>query len=253
MYVAELFFAKKSPRPQRPDLAINRLLNNWRNNGQVISREWPVIEARGGYRLWVLIPARDALTWGHSNRFCRDATLALKKENLGPPRVRILGKDPDSMGEDRCRKRSSFVLYTTSLSMESPLRCGECFRPVPLYRIPPTDKAGHRDHIRFWEWTYQQCDALFMGSGVGERFGYREISDSRSSLTRNGLDVCSRIRKATGISCYYYLYRYYSSRRERNRRCPGCNSQWLLKEPWLGKFEFRCDRCLLVSNSSFAE
>jgi len=35
---------------------------------------------------------------------------------------------------------------------------------------------------------------------------------------------------------------------EMRRKCPGCRGPWLLKKPLHGKFDFRCDKCHLLSN-----
>ncbi len=83
-----------------------------------------------------------------------------------------------------------------------------------------------------------------------ERFGLRELSNAGSSLSRRGRAACARIAKVTGTPTYYYLMRSggRSLAREHERRCPGCNGRWRLEEPWHRLFDFRCDRCRLVSN-----
>ena len=81
---------------------------------------------------------------------------------------------------------------------------------------------------------------------------YRQITMPDSELSMKGLDVCRRIEKTSGIPTYYYLRRHYgrSQKAERNRKCPGCGGQWLLNECWLERYDFRCDRCRLVSETA---
>ena len=249
MYVAELSFKQFPVDPEKAELGIRRLLRTWRNSGQVAGAEWPLSLKMGRYRLWVMIPERNSLSRQHNNKFANEALAAMRENDLSMPKITIVGRDPNSLDEDRCRKRKSFVLYTSYVSLESPLKCGDCLNPIPLYRLPYTDDVGHHDHIHFWSLTYQRCDGLFMGSTTGEKFGYREISNFASSLTRSGLEVCKRIKKVTGLPCYYFLNRYYgrTQKEERKRRCPGCGGKWLLAERWHGRFDFRCDKCKLVS------
>ncbi len=49
---------------------------------------------------------------------------------------------------------------------------------------------------------------------------------------------------------YYYLYKYNGKSRtiEESRKCPNCKGGWFLNEPLHGIFDFKCDKCHLVSN-----
>src|SRR5262249_48613682 len=143
---------------------------------------------------------------------------------------------------------SCYVLFTTYLAVDSSLTCGDCFRSVPLYRIPHTDAQSYQD-ILFWQSNYRACDHLQMACTTGERFGMRELSHVGSALSLEGRGVCEKITNLTGIPTYYYLYRYKGRSRtsETKRLCPACGGSWLLQERW-HLFDFRCDRCRLVSN-----
>jgi len=131
---------------------------------------------------------------------------------------------------------------------ESPLSCGDCFRAVPLYRIPHTHGDEYADVLQ-WEADYKACDTLHMNIGTGERFGERQMFRHDSSLSRRGREICASISSLTGRPTYYYLckVRARSSAEEERRRCPNCNGQWKLGKRW-HLFDFRCDRCLLLSN-----
>jgi predicted nucleic acid-binding Zn ribbon protein len=135
------------------------------------------------------------------------------------------------------------------VALGSPLRCGDCFAPVPLYRVPATSGGEYYDVVS-WESDYQACDRLQMNCTTGERFGLRQLGDIGSSLTRNGRDIAGRIAALTETPTYYYLHRYSgdSLDRELARRCPGCDGPWRLEQPWHRLFDLRCDRCRLVSN-----
>jgi len=129
------------------------------------------------------------------------------------------------------------------------LELGDCFDPVPLYRVPPTRDLEYLDILQ-WAADYQACDTLQMHCTTGERFGERQLVGHDSSLTAQGREICRRLSAKTGLPAYYYLHnsRGRSLRDERRRRCPGCRRNWSMAEPWHGRFDFKCERCLLLSN-----
>jgi predicted nucleic acid-binding Zn ribbon protein len=88
-----------------------------------------------------------------------------------------------------------------------------------------------------------------MGCATLERAALRELSRHDSSLSRRGRAITEKITHATTIPTYTYLYRGsgLSRAQELRRRCPSCGDAWALAEPWR-RFDFRCDRCRLVSN-----
>ena len=148
----------------------------------------------------------------------------------------------------KCKKNKSYVLFTTYLTLESPIRCGECFGTIPLYRIPYVSGEEHYDIIG-WQSNYQSCDMLQMNCSVGEKFGLNQMGKLDSALTKEGLEICRTIKEKTKINTYYYLYRYTERKpnSKENRKCPSCNKTWRLKER-LHLFDYKCDRCLLLSN-----
>ena len=71
-----------------------------------------------------------------------------------------------------------------------------------------------------------------------------------SALTKSGLENCRLISAITKKPVYYYFYRGNGRKMavEKKRKCPKCGGDWLLDEPWHGKFDFKCDKCHLLSN-----
>lgn len=240
--------------PTRNDVsdAVNRLLSVWRTNGQICGREWGIARRGESYEATVLLPEPDSLDDRHGNKYVRDVLEALARAHLAMPEVEIVGDDVDGAPVCSCETPSWYILYTNYLSLEPPLRCGECFRMVPLYRVPPT-YDGEYSNVTSWQSDYQACDTLQMGCRTLERAATREMSDLQSSLSRQGLEICEAITTASAVPTYYYLYRYggRSLQQERRRRCPSCGGDWLLGERWHGLFDFRCDRCRLLSNISW--
>lgn len=249
MFVAEIT-ARLAPEAD-PD-EVNSLFGSWRQNGQALGNEFGIVQNGQTLRAFVLVPEADALSTSHDNKWVKLARATLAKKGLTHLRVKVLGKDPTSLDTNDCVSPNEYILFTNYLTLESPLRCGDCFNPVPLYRIPPTYDESEYYDIKAWETDYQACDTLQMNCKTGERFGIREMSEADSSLRRRGRELCADIERGTGKPVYYYLFRYVSRttlEKERARQCPVCGGAWLLEEPW-HLFNFRCEACRLVSTLS---
>ena len=253
MFVAQIQFsfdsAKKDDEAQ--DIVIGILASMY-HNGQISSNLNSVLQSAKEISSYVSIPAKDALHRKHNNEWV-EAEIARFIEAGGQrPTVVVLGADTESDGPCQCDEISGYVLFTNFLTRESPLRCASCFAPVPLYQIPPTHQ-GEYWNLRSWESDYQSCDALQMGCTVLENRATRQMSRLDSALTKSGLENCRLIAAITKKPVYYYLYRGKgrSIKSEKKRKCPSCGGDWLLKEPWHDKFDFKCDKCHLLSNIAF--
>lgn len=228
---------------------LHRLLCAWRNHGQVCGREWPIWTAGNTLRTVVLVPRDDALEVAHDNNWAEAARSDLHAsgaELTWAP----LGVEPSSLDPCSCSERTAFILYTDYLTLESPLRCGECFRPVPLFTVAATDPNGEHLPVIHWRSDYQACDTLQMGTAVGERFGERQLADLNSPLNRCGRQVAKALAQQSGLPVYYYLHktRGQNEKVERTRTCPQCHGDWLLDTKLHGRFDFRCDTCHLLGN-----
>jgi len=236
---------------------IQPLLSIWRTHGQVLGSEFPCVETKAksetpsSLRFWLMIARPDSLLPAHDSRWAPRfrQRLAAREVQI---EVEVLAPDPLSMELCACSERRSLILYTTYSSLESPLRCNTCFGPIPAYEVPPSaqSEVDLHDQIRDWKGDYQSCDALQMHCATGERFGLREMGHFDSSLSRRGRAICRRIEEALGLPTFYYLHRYRgrSLKAERERLCPSCHSEWRLEEREHEKFDFRCEKCRLLSN-----
>ncbi|MBN1489868.1 MAG: DUF2310 family Zn-ribbon-containing protein [Phycisphaerae bacterium] len=252
MYTAELTFVRTKGKPashEQEELALWNLTCALLNNGQIIDRSFSIVSVRGGYKAVVGLPEEDSLQRRLFSCHVRDDLRALTKADLRLGPVRIIGLELESDPVCACRTWPAFILETNFLSAEVPLRCGGCGGVVPLYRISHTSEYGTYEDVRGWVNEYQTLDQLWINSSMGERFAYRQLSRHDSELSKDGRDLCRCIEKKTGVPTYYYLYRYYgrSLASEHKRRCPGCGKKWLVEPAWMNRYEFRCDRCRLVS------
>jgi predicted nucleic acid-binding Zn ribbon protein len=84
-------------------------------------------------------------------------------------------KEESSGLKQRLRRQPYFVLFANFLTDESPVRCGHCFGPVPLYTLPAMGEAGDFQDVLSWQSTYQAMDWLFIGTGAGEHYGHRQM------------------------------------------------------------------------------
>lgn len=253
MFTAELVFVLDENRDS--DLAVDSIysfLGALRLNGQVLGSELPIGRKGLTYRCFVLLPESFSLDKGLGNKNVTEELTKLEEVGLYFS-YEIIGEEPECALVCECHSPSSYILFTHYVSLESPLRCGDCFGAVPLYKIQSTDDNEYYDIIT-WKSDYQACDSLQMHCSTGERFGIKEMSRHDSSLSKRGLEICSKLSKVTGVKTYYYLYRNTSLGRnaELNRKCPSCGGEWLIDNPLHDKFDFCCVKCTLLSNISWS-
>jgi predicted nucleic acid-binding Zn ribbon protein len=232
--------------------ALFTLVATHRDLGQVLPEDVNLVRTRGGVTATVTIPERKSLSPGLGGERVREQLAQLGRLGIGSPRVQILGWVVESATVCRCRAPRSYVLFTHFLSIEPPVRCGDCWGTVPLYRLPlpavtAPMRADYRD-VLCWQDLYRHCDSLYMQSGVGEQFGQRQMEDADSALSKNGRGVAESLEGRVKRPVYYFLNRTTETTSERRRRCPSCGGPWLLKKPLHGIVDFRCRRCRLVSN-----
>ena len=251
MDIVEIVFEYGKSKRNAAENAIGSYLAALMQNGQVA--EATSARVRGCFRVVASVPASDALDRRHESRWVRRALVALRDVGIATPTLRRIGQDPDQPAVCICRRRPFLVLFANFLSNSSPVRCGRCFGPVPVYRLPYLESRDSRMELLGWQHTYRNLDELWIGSGVAEQYAYRQLSDVRSALSRNGREVAKQLEVKVGVRVCYYLMKHYgvSDARDRQRRCPSCRGRWLLAEPLHGILEFRCDRCRLMSNVAF--
>ena len=244
------FRARGGDRGARLD-AIETYLGALYKNGQAIG-DCPIAEVKDGYLVTLQVPRADTLDSRWARRWVRNTEAGLKSVGLTRT-VKVLGRDPDSLVACQCRRRKSLILFANMLTDESPVRCGDCFGPVPLYTLPRIGSSGDYADLLGWQKTYQAMDTLHIGSGVGAGFAHRQMSDVRSDLSVEGRELAALLEEKVRRPVYYYLMKHYgaSDSRERRRRCPSCSGSWTLGEPLHRIFDFRCENCRLLSNVAF--
>lgn len=252
MYAQKITFTfdQMEPPDEISDLA-NSYISILRMSGQICSSEWPLILEDHGCHAIVLTPEQCSL-----DKKFESSYMAGQREKMFLAGISVdsslIGKDYDSLPECSCETPSEYVLFTTYVSIESPVRCLRCFRPTPLYRFPKMP-SGEFCEVISWQSNYQACDRLQMNCEVLERPATKELSSVSSRLSLQGRQACELLSKLTGHSFFYYLYRGNgkSALSEEKLLCPVCSSSWRLPKPLHSIFHFKCDHCNLVSNFSW--
>lgn len=254
MFVAQIqFLFDSADEDGEAQDAVLSILAAMYQNGQISTNGYLLLDSSSGFLSFVSIPAEDALESCHNNEWVEKAIERFVQLGGKAPAFTVIGQDAESAGSCQCEQPAGYILFTNFLSLESPLRCDYCFGPVPLYRVPPTYNESEYWNLRHWEADYQACDTLQMGCTVLERSTMRQMSQLNSALTQSGLKICQLISASTNQPVYYYLYVHagIDVDSEMARKCPKCGGSWLLKEPWHGQFDFKCDKCYLLSNIAF--
>lgn len=254
MYVNRVSVTDTRPDKHRKESVtdlIETLLATWLRNGQVCGDEWPILANGASLSTTVLSPEEHSLDARFNNQHVAAAMARCADEGLIMS-VEVLGEVAESQPACTCPDPSAYLLFTTYLSLQSPIRCMDCFRPVALYRMQAM-ASGEFNELLSWQSNYQSCDSLQMHCAVLERAATREISNIDSSLSKIGLAHCKTLAASSDRPFYYYLYRGHGRdlRAELERRCPGCGNDWGLAAPLHNLFDFRCDGCGLVSNVAF--
>jgi predicted nucleic acid-binding Zn ribbon protein len=227
--------------------AIYELIGYYRHNGQIRGREFhPYLKSRE-IAVTSFTPAADALDRKYANKYVIDGTAKLEKLCDSKLKIEFLGAGEDDL-ICTCQCIPFYVLLTGDLS---PIYCGGCGNPRPLYLLPKLHDFGYWNLIG-WENNYRACDILDLNCAVGERWAIGQKCRHDSALATQGREICQQIAKLTDIPTYYYLpnYRKISRSQDRRRSCPSCGSKWLLaiqEEPYS---DFKCSQCYLVSSLS---
>lgn len=254
MLIAELRFDfRTSQAPSENIEKVQHVLDALRMNGQICGHEYRIAETNQAFLAYVGIPDIDALEYQYQNSYVRTFSETLGEYGIAPPVSRLLDEDIQERPTCSCQASSFYILYTSHETLDPPLRCGECFWPVPLYRFPKTYDDSYYDII-CWQSDYHSCDRLQMNCQTLERSALRELGQCTSSLSKQGRSICQRVQELVGKPVYYFLYRYRVQSRqkqERTRTCPSCGGAWLREVPLHFRFGYKCDTCLLLANIAY--
>lgn len=228
------------------------LMGNLCKTGQIIGNyETPFIADNE------LISFQTTLEKGSLSKRYYDEYVVQRVKNLeqwcnSKLKVEVIGKAiPEYKDVCNCKKHDFYILNTNAFNDSGFIDCGTCNKVVPLYKLPMLTYQERYNMFR-WEQNYKSCDLLQLGCTVGEKWATKQMSDPTSQLSNEGIEICKKIKELTGVSTYYYLhnYRHISPDRDRARSCPSCNGKWLLRKSLFDFYNFKCDKCRLLSSFS---
>lgn len=182
-----------------------------------------------------------------SNKDTLEYWKKLEKRSNSQLSVLYLGEDTETIDSIcSCKDIPFYILFTHVFNELPPISCGNCFKKIPIYKIKKEENLG----ILNWDTKYKSLDQLYLGDGIQEKFAIEQLSDINSELTKQGLIICRDIEVITNKDVYYYLVNFEDNKysNDTNSKCPSCDSDWLLEYTLHKLFNFKCDKCKILSN-----
>lgn len=217
------------------------------HNGQILKGVDFITENNKNFIITVICPEIDSLDTRYASQSVNSSLDKLYEISNDKLKIKLIGRDIETKEDRGCScDPKYYILFTHLFKIRSPINCGNCFRSIPLYKI----LKNISNDILFWEQNYKACDELQIGCRVGEKFGSNEMQNFNSNLTKYSLEVCQKIEEVTRKPVFYYLFNYrnISHKKDVNRKCPSCNGEWILDKQLHNLFDFKCDKCKLLSS-----
>lgn len=250
MYLAELSYKVIADTNfSRAEAAIRQFHEALIFNGNIIGREFPTAWQQDSFSSRLVIPAPDALQRPNLSPRALQAEQQLIAAGLAYPQLQVLGMDIMSQ-HNSDSVADALVLFTTFSDMCSPLRNLVDLAPLPLYQLKPAAGPDHEALIR-WQIQFQALDEIQQQEQrVLHKTAENSLQQLNSKLNQHGRQQARKIAEQNKLPVYYALYSGSSKNRatEADKPCPGCGANWRLAEPLLSIFDFKCDRCFLLSN-----
>lgn len=101
-------------------------------NGQILTSYQNTIKYSDHYAYRVVAPEMDSLDEKYYNKYCRKFLDSVTEKSLKAPEIQLIGENYDVEDSCSCKSPSHYILYTTYISEESPIICGDCIKSVPL-------------------------------------------------------------------------------------------------------------------------
>jgi predicted nucleic acid-binding Zn ribbon protein len=246
MFIYQILFQKAGwPKEEMESFLYDAdfYIRSLRSNGQLVSRNDVFLFQENTVSLHVQCLKKDSLDERYNSDNVNNWVSILMERYETTVSYSYVGEHVVAVPTADVEGASSFILYWGGFS---PVRSGDTFDPVPLYRLPYTN-TRHRSYedINSWSRTYEEVDALWFRGSLGEQQFNNYMSDIKSPLTAQGREICTRLEELTGKPSYYYLFNYDS--KEMAHCCPSCGGQWRLEQKMLEMFDLKCDHCRLVS------
>ena len=255
MYIQEISIDIKT-KGNKDELVgeFNLLMSFYRSSGQTQGRIESQYIADSKIVCLPFTLEKNSLNKKYNNYYVNRQSKKVEELCQSVLTFKTVGKGYNSYkGACKCRKSDFYILVTNYVSIDSPLTCGSCNNSVPLYKLPVYHDYGYMP-ILSWETNYISCDSLNMNCAVGERWALNQMQVLTSQLSVQGLKICRKMEGLTSVPTYYYLHNYNKFKGDQlTRPCPNCNKKWGLKKQLHGNYDFKCDKCKIVSTLSISK
>lgn len=205
-------------------------------NGQ-IQRNYEMIYTNSNVTVLVTLPEMNSLSDIYKNLYVRKAEEKLAAEYISE--FEFLGENARFSQECTCREETHYILYTNYYTEDSPILCGRCMKPVPLYRLPYILGESEYHSVLIWRESYRNLDKLFM-YGIEDALVLSQLQNPNSSITEIGKDICAQFSLKKKKPFYYYLFSY---EKVYSPECPSCKKNCSVDSE---KNLYFCDRCGIV-------
>ena len=192
--------------------------NILRKNGQVYEG-FQVVREDTAYAVYVIMPDKDALDLA----FCTEETVNAVKDLAAIFLLEVipLGEVISCESSCTCEASTWYMLYTDLSTAESPLVCGDCGKPVPLYKLPAIlDKEGQSNFIN-WQDQFKALQSLDVYNYAHE-MTEDAIYNPQSRSNKMGRALCRTLEKAKSVPVFYHL----EQKRTAGDACPVCGKAW---------------------------
>ncbi|MBO7761401.1 MAG: DUF2310 family Zn-ribbon-containing protein [Clostridia bacterium] len=204
--------------PAYCDSLVWESFNALRKNGQIYEN-FQVVSENGAYAVYVIMPGADALDLA----FCTEESVDTVKKlaSIFSLKVESLGETVTCEDSCTCEAPSWYMLYTDLSTEESPVVCGDCGKPVPLYKLPAIlDKEGQSNFLN-WQDQFRAIQKLDMYNYQPDLTA-NEIYNPTSRINKMGRALCRTMEKAKSVPVFYHLEQQKGS----EKACPICDREW---------------------------
>jgi predicted nucleic acid-binding Zn ribbon protein len=240
MYYTKIVFKRINETPVTDDDELLWFYSSLLYRNGQIYREYELVSNENEYMLFATMPEKDSLDNKYNTLYINEKFDNLKnKFNISHE---IIGINKNCADVCKCETQEWYVLYAAGKLNGGPIYCGNCMKPVPLYKFSETHVAKEYIDTVSWQASYKAMDILWI-YGIADRFTYKQMHNPKSSLMDLGRIICEGYESLTGKPFYLYLFQYYKTR----KFCPICGADWECKDKE-SIIDYKCDICKLVSD-----
>ena len=229
------------------DFKVSLLLADFFNalcsNGQ-IHEGYAVIKADDSFSAVITVIGEDSLNEKHYSEYVRKYKKEI--ELLYEIEFEIIGENVYSdENYCSCENKTGYILFSTFNNSGSPIRCIDCWRDVPLYRLPLIQ--GQKDYHGeiLWAHYFMKSVDTLETYGWAAKWAKKQLTNPNSEVSKEGRGICADFEKVTGKPFYYLLIAENGKSRLRGK-CPICGEQWREFNSAGSVILCLCDKCRLA-------